>query len=99
MVIVLAADVEAVGMDELVWIAIGGAEQEDGLVATGQGGAVDIDVVEGDAGGELYGRVVAEDLLDGGSSERGILSQAPELVGVATKGQHAVADEVDRGLV
>ena len=54
---------------ELLRVAVGGADQHDGLVALGQGGAVDVDVGEGDTGRELHGRVVAQDLLDRRANE------------------------------
>ena len=60
---------------------------------------VDLDVGGGDACRALHGAVVAQQLLDRGGDQRGIVPHARELVGVAQQRQGAVADQVDGRLV
>ena len=68
----------------------------------GAGRDLDVAVAHGlhrDADRLLHRTVVAQQLVDGRRVERRVVAPAGELVGVAQQGQHAVADQVDGGLV
>ena len=60
-----AAYVEAVGVDEDSRIAVGCAEAHEHLVALSYGDLAEMQVVPCYPRGELYGNVVAKELLDG----------------------------------
>ena len=84
---------------ELGGVAVGGAEAGHDQVTGGDGHALDLQRLQGDAAGELHRAVEAQELLDGVGVEGRVVDQAAKLIGVVEQGVHAVADEVHRGLV
>ena len=58
-----------------------------------------VDVLERDAQRRLHGAVEAQQLLDRGGQEPRLGAETAPLFGLAEQGEHAVADQVRRGLV
>ena len=84
---------------EVLGIVVGRAEDREdertGLDAL----AVDLDVLQRDAPGELHRRVEAQELVDRVADEVGLRAQELELVGMAQECERSVPDQVDGRLV
>jgi len=99
MLVVLAADVEHIGILELLGIAIGGAQHAKNRRLLEDADAADFDLFLGDARGVLNRTFEAQKFLDGGANQIGIIAQLLQFFGLAEKRVEAVADQVARGLV
>src|SRR6185312_13274596 len=98
--VVRAFEVESVGVLEPFRVTVRRPVTQEDRRARRDGGAGDLDVLEGRAGGpELDRRLKAQQLLDPGHDQLRSAAQLLELVGVPQQGQHAVRDQVDRGLM
>ena len=95
----LRPDVERVGILERGRIPVCRAEQCDRLLARTHALAAHLQVLADDAPVELDGAVVAQQLVDGRLQQAGIVPEALQLIRMAEQRQHAVADQITRGLV
>ena len=95
----LASEVELVRPLEPLRIAVGAAVQEPHHVAARELHAAMLKVLEHEAVKELQRRVVAEQFLDRGGDQGGLVSQSCHLRGIAQEREQAVAGAVDRRLV
>src|SRR5438046_3458004 len=71
--VVLSRDVEALGVGEVRWVAIGGANGRDDDAALGDLFATDLDIRHGHARRPLHRAVVAQELLDARLDQRGVI--------------------------
>jgi len=94
-----AAQVQAVGLGELVGIPVGGAQHGHQQLPFEDGPAAQFEVRCRDPGRPLHRRVPTQQLLDGGLDQLRLVAQPRHLVGVSQEREGAVADQVDRGLV
>ena len=92
-------DIEAFGVVEGRGITVGGADENDDVVAPAQAESVHLAVLDHAPERRLRRRVVAQQLLDRRGDEPGLFAQPLELGAVAKQGEEAVADEVGGGLV
>ena len=93
MVVRGSPDVEAVRLVEDRLVAVGGAVEEDDLVAGPDELAVELDVPGGGAGHVVDGAGPADDFLDGGIERPvRIVPEYRPLVGVLGEGQEALGD-------
>ena len=91
--------VQAVRLVEGLRIAVGGAQRQDGGRAAPERDAVHFAVVDDAPQIELHRGIEAQQLLHRGRDPARVLAQQPHLLRVLQERQHAVADQVGRGLV
>ena len=89
-----AGEVQTVRVGVARGVAVGGAEHDERLLPLAHADSTENEIVSGDAGGDLDGAVVAQELIDGSGAEVGMLSEPVELVGVLEQRERAVADQV-----
>src|SRR5579883_919200 len=95
--IVLACEIEAVGLGETLGIAIAGSQDGHDCLAAPNELAAKRDVRRSHAGGVLGGRLETQQLLDGGGNERIIIAEALEFSRMTEQGEDAIADEIGGG--
>src|SRR6202044_2604878 len=95
----LAADVEAVPLGKVAFVAVGRAVQQHHDAALGHRLAVELDVSGDVTGLHGRGRLEAQQLLDGVVDERPVGHQLGPLVRMATQDLAGEADQAGRGLV
>ena len=99
MLVVLSADIQAVGIRELLGVAIGRREDHPDHIALPDTLSTEFERLQGHAIGHLYRAVVAQHLLDRGTRQRRVVLKTAPFVWVVQEGEHPVADQVCRGLV
>lgn len=90
-------DIEDIGLIENRRIAIGAAQQQYGHGPGRQRVPFKFARLGGDPSGDLHGRVVTQDLLDGVGPAVRVFTQMCQLLGMAQQCGDTVADQVDRG--
>jgi len=91
--------VESMRVGEDRGVAVGGAQHHHDLVAGPHAVAHQVEILGRDALGDLHRAVEAQQFVNGLGDQIGAAAQQRQLVGRAQQGQHAVADQVHRGLV
>ncbi|CAH0311223.1 hypothetical protein SRABI128_04521 [Microbacterium sp. Bi128] len=91
---------EEPGVSDVGGVAVARSKDQGEGGAGRDGGAGDVDVVEGGTErDEMHGRLVAEQLLDHRDGQAGVSAQPLELGRVAEQRQYAVGDEVHGGFM
>ncbi|MCY1232976.1 hypothetical protein D9M72_454940 [compost metagenome] len=94
-----AADIEGVGVLELLGVAVGRTVKQAELDAALGAPAADLDVLDAMAVEEGKRGFVPEHLLDTGLDQAGFVPQPRHLLGKAQERMHAAAEHVDRRAV
>src|SRR3984893_9879675 len=92
-------EVQAVGVGELVRIAIGSAEERQDALALPDTVPAQIKILRGNPRRQLDRAVPAQQLFDGRLDQLWLLAEEGELLPMPEERQGAVRDQVDGGLV
>jgi hypothetical protein len=95
----LAGEIEAVGLGELLGVAIAGTDAQGDAAAGGQVMTAERHPHRGHPVAELVGAFEAQEFLDRGADQRGFGLEARAFAGPGYQQFEAVADQVRRGLV
>src|SRR5262249_8965463 len=98
-VVRMAGDVESVRIGECLWVAVGGSDRGENGIPRPDRLAANLEVGYRGPRDHLGAAVESEKLLDGLLGERRLGAQPFELATIAQERQHAVADEIDGGLM
>ena len=91
--------IEASGKGKAVWIAICGRKQKNETRPFWDRHARNFNRRQGLAGAEMDGRVEPQYFIDEARGERFVVPQPLQPFGIAQERQHAIGDEIYRGLV